>query len=546
MSTRRWNGWGSTSMEYPLPPTARQFLESHLGALQSRADAPITDLLKAVPASRLPDHPLIQKDPEVRLRHARGQSLPDWLELRNGRVNTFPDGVALPASEDQIQSLIDLASLRGWRIIPYGGGTSVVGHINPLPDSQPVLTISMAKLTRLLTLDETSRLAEFEAGVPGPLLESQLGEKGYTLGHFPQSFELSTVGGWIATRSSGQQSYYYGRVEDLFAGGTLIAPGGKLELPPLPASAAGPDLRHLVLGSEGRMGVITRAILRVRPQPAAEGFFGVFFKDWHPGVAAVRALAQSDLPLSMLRLSNPQETETTLILSGKVQLVDYADRGLSLLGYRGRRSLLIFGVTGSPGQINHTRRAVYSLCRQFGGLPVGTIVGKTWIKSRFLTPYLRNTLWEQGIAIDTLETALPWTNVLEAATAIQESIRRAAGQASLPALVFAHLSHLYPDGASIYVTYLFRLDRDPEVTLANWLNMKASASQEIVRFRGTISHQHGVGIDHSPYLAHEKSAAGLAVLESAFGALDPDGLCNPGKLIQPPNLKSGAGHGLVS
>jgi alkyldihydroxyacetonephosphate synthase len=546
MNARRWNGWGFTSKDYPLPVSARPFLESRLGPFQPQVDAPIASLLKAVPESRLPDHPLIHKDPELRLLHARGQSLPDWLALRYGRVNTFPDGVALPTSQDQIQVLLDLASDHGWQIIPYGGGTSVVGHINPVPGARPVLTVSMAKLTRMISLDETSRLAEFEAGVPGPLLESQLAARGYTLGHFPQSFEFSTVGGWIATRSSGQQSYYYGRIEDLFAGGTVIAPGGILELPPLPASAAGPDLRHLVLGSEGHLGLVTRAILRVRSLPAAEGFFGVFFKDWLSGVAAVRALAQSDLPLSMLRLSNPQETETTLVLSGKEKLVGYADRGLSFLGYRGERCLLIFGVTGSASEVARTRRAVGSLCRSFGGLPVGAIVGKTWKKSRFLTPYLRNTLWEQGYAIDTLETALPWTQVIGAADAIQDSIRRAASQAGEPVLVFAHLSHFYPDGASIYVTYLFRLNPDPETTLANWIEMKTAASKEIVRFHGTISHQHGVGLDHAPYLAHEKSTPGIMVLQAAFGALDPGGLCNPGKLLSRSQTGFGGEYGLGS
>ncbi len=461
MNTRRWNGWGTAGTEYPLPKSARTYITERLGSLQPQPDAPLTGLLKAVPTSRLPDHPLISKDPELRLRHARGQSLPDWIALRSGRIDSFPDGVALPEDQFQLQTLVGLAGSQGWQIIPYGGGTSVVGHINPLPGSQPVLTISMENLNQLVSLDETSRLAEFEAGVPGPLLESQLAEHGYTLGHFPQSFEFSTLGGWIATRSSGQQSYYYGRIEDLFAGGTVITPAGLLELPPLPASAAGPDVRQVVLGSEGRLGVIARAVLRVHPRPEAEGFFGVFFKDWHAGVEAVRALAQSDLSLSMLRLSNPQETETTLILSGKDRLVNYAIRGLSLLGYQDERSLLIFGVTGSPGEVARNRRAVESLCRRYAGLPVGSLVGKTWEKSRFRTPYLRNTLWEYGIGIDTLETALPWAQVPEAAASIQLAIRRAAKQSGELVLVFAHLSHFYPDGASIYVTYLFRLKSRP-------------------------------------------------------------------------------------
>jgi alkyldihydroxyacetonephosphate synthase len=363
------------------------------------------------------------------------------------------------------------------------------------------------------------------------LLEKQLAEHGYTLGHYPQSFEFSTLGGWIATRSSGQQSYYYGRIEDLFAGGEVEMPQGTLELPPLPASAAGPDLRQLVLGSEGRLGVITRGTLRVRPLPEAEGFYGVFFPNWQLGCAAVRTIAQSDLPLSMLRLSNARETETTLVLTGKTGLVSWAGRGLRWLGYPDTRCLLIFGVTGPAPQVRRTRRAVHAVCRSQRGLSTGAYIGRIWRKSRFRTPYLRNSLWEAGIAIDTLETAVSWSQVDAAAANLQNSIQAAAAKLGEQVLVFAHLSHLYPDGASLYITYLFRRAAIPEVTLQLWQAMKTAASQEIVRLRGTISHQHGVGSDHASYLAAEKSAAGMQLLEQILQAADPQQLLNPGKLL---------------
>jgi alkyldihydroxyacetonephosphate synthase len=215
-----------------------------------------------------------------------------------------------------------------------------------LQSGAPVLTLSLEKMRRLLELDETSHLATFQAGVPGPELEAQLKARSYTLGHFPQSFECSTLGGWIAARSSGQQSYHYGRIEQLFAGGTLETPRGRLEIKPVPASAAGPDVREMLLGSEGRLGVITQATVRVRRVPEAEAFFGVFFPSWEQGSEAVREIVQNDLPVSMLRLSNPLETETTLVLSGK-SWIRLADRGLRMIGYGDTRCLLIFGVTGS-------------------------------------------------------------------------------------------------------------------------------------------------------------------------------------------------------
>jgi alkyldihydroxyacetonephosphate synthase len=270
-----------------------------------------------------------------------------------------------------------------------------------------------------------SRLATIEAGANGPEIERQLRQHGFTLGHYPQSFELSTLGGWIATRSSGQQSYYYGRIEDLFAGGHLESPAGSLDLPPHPASAAGPDLRQLLLGSEGRFGLITRAVVRVRLIPQFESFYGVFFHSWQDGMDAVRQIAQDHLPVSMARLSNAQETETTLILSGKTRLVNWADRGLRLLKYGPEKCLLIYGITGDEETHQEARDRVGEVIRRTRGLDTGKTAGRAWQRSRFLSPYLRNTLWSAGYAIDTLETALPWSKIPAAAEAITRAIRSA-------------------------------------------------------------------------------------------------------------------------
>lgn len=535
LPARRWNGWGDPAIDYPLPPMALEYLKSRLGNLAHLPDATLEATIASVPPTRMPAHPLVSTAPGDRLTHTRGQSLPDWIALRSGQIGTFTDGVARPENPQDVRELLRFARLNGLIVIPYGGGTSVVGHINPLPSERPVLTISLARMRRLLDLDTTSRLASFEAGVSGPDLEEQLNSSGHTLGHFPQSFEGSTLGGWVATRSSGQQSYYYGRIEDLFAGGTIETFRETLQLPDLPASAAGPDLRQLVLGSEGRLGLVTQATVRVQPLPESEGFYGVFFRDWETGVKAVRQIAQAGLRVSMLRLSNPLETETTLILSGKDRLVGMADRGLRLLRYGEQRCLLIFGVTGRRTATINTRREVEWLCWRSGGLLVGSIVGKTWQKSRFRTPYLRNTLWEQGVAIDTLETALPWQSVKSATSAILDAIQQAAHDAGEKVLSFAHLSHIYPDGASIYFTFLFRRVVDPDTLHERWQRIKSAASQVIVAHHGTISHQHGVGLDHAPYLQAEKGALGMLALQEMFHIFDPDGLLNPGKLLSAPS-----------
>jgi alkyldihydroxyacetonephosphate synthase len=529
---RRWNGWGDEGTTYPLPESAHRFLATKVGEGSSIPDATFDQTLRSVPPSQLTPFSHLSLDPADRLYHARGQSLPDWVALRHGRIEAFPDGVAYPSSHEDVRDLFAYAKRSGSRLIPFGGGTSVVGHINPRPIDRPVLTIDLSRLNRLIDLDITSQLATFEAGVGGPDLEHQLNERGYTLGHFPQSWELSTLGGWIATRSSGQQSYHYGRIEELLAGGHVETPQGPIDLPPLPASAAGPDLRHLVLGSEGRYGIITRAIVRVQRLPEAESFHAIFFHDWSAGADAVREIAQAGIPISMLRLSNAQETEVTLALSGKDQLVGLADRGLRLLKYDENRALLIFGVTGQKALTRLARHETTRIARKHGGFAAGTPIGHLWQKSRFLSPYLRNTLWEQGYALDTVETAVPWSNVEPTALAIQAAIREALQAFPERVLVFAHLSHVYAAGASIYTTYLWRRSADPDQTLAHWQAMKDAASRVIIARGGTISHQHGVGVDHRPYLESEKGAIGMQMIEAVRAQLDPDRLLNPGKLME--------------
>lgn len=528
---KRWNGWGDVNMDYPVPDAAKERLAGVLGSGEVKNDVSLEDTLRSVPDSRLPSHPRVTTDPEQRLRHACGQSLPDWIFLHSGKIPQFPDGVAYPTSDTEIRELFEFARLHDLVLIPYGGGTSVVRHINPPASGAPALTVDLSRLNQLLDLDEISQLATFAAGVNGPEIESQLGKRGFTLGHYPQSFEYSTLGGWIATRSSGQQSYYYGRIEDIFKGGHLETPQGPLDLPPFPASAAGPDLKHLVLGSEGRFGFISRAVVGIHPLPEFEEFYGLFFKDWDHGFAAVRDISQSEAALSMLRLNDAQETEITLLLAGKERLTHWADIGLSGLGYRDQRCLLIFAVTGQRNHAVRTRQQAVRICRRYGGLFAGKIIGEAWRKSRFLIPYLRNTLWDLGYALDTLETAIKWEKVQILKDQVVKSIQGAAHDQDIPILVFGHLSHLYPVGASIYITYIFKRELDPGQNLEVWKSIKRAASETIIKLGGTISHQHGVGYDHAPYLAAEKGALGLELLSSIGENLDPDGILDHDTLL---------------
>lgn len=529
---RRWNGWGDEAVEHVLHEGALAFLAGRLGAGTPFPDATFEAVCAEVPASRLPPHRLVVTDAATRVRHAHGQSLPDWLRLRYGRVGPVPDGVAYPEGTGDVRELLDYARAYGIALIIHGGGTSVAGHLS-VPDGRAVLAVNMTRMRRLLALDSTAQLATFGAGVLGPDLEAQLRTHGYVLGHYPQSFEYSTLGGWIATRSSGQQSLRYGRIEQLFAGGTVETFGGTLRIPAFPASAAGPDLRELVLGSEGRIGVITEATVRVSPLPEREAFHAVFFADWEAAIGAARTLAQAQRTtgLSLLRLSNAVETETMLALAGHARAVGLLQAWLRLRGCGTGKCMLLVGASGSRAQVRHALRQALAACRAHGGVHVGSRLGDKWRQGRFRNVYLRNTAWRHGYAIDTVETAVGWGGVTDMMTAIEAAARQALGAAGEPLHAYTHLSHVYPQGASVYTTFVWRLAGDFDADMARWRAVKDAASGAIVDGGGTISHQHGVGTDHAPWLAAEKGAAGIAALRAVLTHFDPQGLCNPGKLL---------------
>jgi alkyldihydroxyacetonephosphate synthase len=528
---RKWNGWGDTATEFPASAEVNTFLTQLFGPSRALPDVSLEQVLARVPASRLPAHELVNTSPDIRLRHARGQSLPDWLALRSGEIGIFPDGVAEPQSSAEVRQLLDWARANSITVIPYGGGTSVAGHITPLPDVRPVLTLSLARLNQLIDLDPLSQLATIGAGANGPQVEALLNARGYTLGHFPQSFELSTLGGWVVTRSSGQQSLRYGRIEQLFAGGRLETFDGTLDIPTFPASSAGPDLREIVLGSEGRIGVLTEVTVRVTRLPAQEEFHVIFFPDWERAQAAIRELAQARLPLSMLRLSNTEETRTQLILAGHARAVGLLKRYLSLRGAGDSRCMMTVGFTGTARSSGFALAELKRIVKPHGAVSTGTPLGKKWLANRFRAPYLRESLWALGYAVDTLETAVDWPRVTPAIAAIESALREGLAEEGEKVLAFTHLSHLYPQGSSIYTSYLFRVGPDYATTLARWAKLKQAASEAIVQHGGTISHQHGVGRDHAPYMPAEKGERGMAALTALCRHFDPEKLLNPGKLL---------------
>jgi alkyldihydroxyacetonephosphate synthase len=528
---RRWNGWGDDAEAQPLSERARAFLAERIGSAAPSASATRESVLGAVGASRLPAATAFLTDGATRLDHAFGQSLPDWIAMRYGRIGRVADGVALPASHADAIVALDAAKRVGAIVIPYGGGTSVVGHLRVPESDRPAVNVSLEKLTALQAIDPHDLTARFGAGAPGPAIEAALAAHGMTLGHFPQSFELSTAGGWVVTRSSGQQSLRYGRIEQLFHAGRLATPRGELAVGGLPASSAGPDLREAVLGSEGRLGLLTEVTLRIRPRAAHERFHAIFFPGWDAGLGAVRALAQAGVPLSMLRYANPVETETQLaMVEGHDGALKWLRRYLGWRGVGTGACLLLAGVTGSEREARQARAALGEVVGAHRGVSVGTAIGKAWAKNRFRGPYLRNALWDAGIAVETMETCVPWQGATAMVQAIESAGRAALAGEGERAHAFTHLSHVYRQGCSVYSTFVYRLAGDPDADLERWRRLKAAVSHAIVAGGGTISHQHGVGVDHAPYLAAEKGELGLALLRAAARELDPGAMMNPGKL----------------
>lgn len=526
-ATQRWNGWGAAeARDVPLPPALSELLRRELGPGLPGADAPLARVLLTVPPSRLPAGAILSDDPFDRLRHARGQSFPDLVALRAGSVPAVPDAVAFPRTSHDVRAVLGLAAELGASVVPYGGGTSVVGGVTTPESDIPQVTVDLRRMNRLLHVDEASLLATFGPGVTGPHLEAALRARGLTLGHYPQSFERSTLGGWVATRSSGQQSLGSGRIEELFAGGRLESPGGELVLSPFPASAAGPDLRQVILGSEGRLGVLTEVTVRVRRLPEVDEVAGAVLPDWDTALNALRALAAEAAGLSVLRLSTPAETGTSLLLAGRAGVA--VGRLLTLRRLGSERCLLLVGTAGTRGLTDLARQRARRVVRRHGGLWLGKAPGRQWQRNRFRAPYLRDSLWSQGYGVDSMETAAPWSAVPALVAGLEAALHAALDG---PVHVGTHLSHVYPTGSSVYSTVVFRLGDDPAATLQRWRRLKTAATGAVLAGGGTITHQHGVGVDHRDALVVEKGPLGIAALAAVAAALDRDGRMNPGKLL---------------
>jgi alkyldihydroxyacetonephosphate synthase len=547
----RWNGWGRLGESMDLSPSREKALRTEIGRLlQHRISAPpapaALEEIRLGPSKLSPETQNALRSAcgdagfsissLERVTHSLGRSLPDLLRLRRGDIPRAPDAVVYPASEGMVASVLRIASEANLAVIPFGGGSSVVGGVEPrtLRGQTGALSLDTTRLDALVRIDRESLLATFQAGIDGPALETALQPHGLTLGHFPQSFEYSTLGGWIATRSSGQSSSGYGSIEDLLVSVRMVTPEGVVRTLAVPRSSTGPDLNQLVLGSEGTLGVIVEATLRVCDAPAIFEDRGMLFRSFADGVAAVRDATRDGVQVAVMRLSDASELELAQMLRRDPgQRVDPAALALGLLarlGYGAGRVALVYAVeAGSRRRASAALRRMRAIGRAHGGMPLGRAPGRSWRRDRFRTPYLRDWLLELGVAVDTFETAVPWGRIDTTHDSVLRAMRRAAEIHGGAALAAAHLSHSYTDGASLYFTLLYPIDHGND--LVQWEAIKREVTEAIVAAGGTLSHHHGVGVDHLPWLAREKGALGLAALRAARTALDPRGLMNPGKLL---------------
>lgn len=532
----KWWGWGDPSTVPELDGPALDTLRERIGELHPASPLPRLDDFELPAAQGLPPA-LVQAvgeanvftSAEDRLRHATGCGYVDLARLRSGGLDAAPDAVVLPADTDAVKRVLDICAAEGVAVVPFGGGTSVVGGVEPLRGAHGRL-ISL-DLTRLRTVevDPRSLTARLGAGLRGPEAEAELGKHGLVLGHYPQSFEYATIGGFAATRSAGQASSGYGRFDALVSSVRLIAPAGDLETLATPHTAAGPALRELVVGSEGVFGVIPDVTVRVRPAPKQRRYEAWMAEGFEAGAEIVRALAQGPGLPDVIRISDDEETEVSLALSGPRGLTGSLFDGY--LGLRRRRggSLVIVGFEGEEESVARRRALSVRELHRGGAVYLGQSAGRSWEHGRYQGPYLRDTLMGMGAMVETLETSHTWTELAGLHAAVGGAIRDSLAGQGTPGLVFCHLSHAYADGASLYFTFISRSREGAEVE--QWRQVKRAACEAIVASGGTITHHHAVGRDHAPYMEAEVGRTGLDVLSAVKEQLDPAGIMNPGKLL---------------
>ncbi|MBI2027428.1 MAG: FAD-binding oxidoreductase [Deltaproteobacteria bacterium] len=560
----KWWGWGDLSQSFPKDSTQKILNLLPSQWLQKEVDASIPlAITKKIEEIELPGIRLSNQDithfkeivgeknfctdKKTRLCHSFGKSYVDLIQARDKKIRFSPDAVIFPEDERHVHEIIAYAHFQNICVTPFGGGTSVLGGVNPQGTEpyQPVLTLSLRHLDKILKIDAASRMADVQVGILGPDLEKQLNSHGFTLGHFPQSFEFSTLGGWIATRSAGHSSNHYGRIEDLVLSLKVATPQGILETKPHPASSCGPNWNEVYLGSEGSFGVITQASLSLSEIPECKEYLSFLLPSYQEGLNVLRAIKKNYLSPSIVRLSDPHETQFMIALSDD-QPCSKSSRAFLKNAWRSfprtfpkniylsfgqklkkisqqQASLLILCLEGSINEVSTLKSKIKTLCKK--GLSLGKSVGIKWEKNYFLSPYLRDELIHRGVLLDTLETVTSWTYFEKLYLETHKALKNSLGQ---DAIVLCHISHIYPTGASLYFTFLAQAHDNP---ITQWIRMKNDVTQVIMNNHGALSHHHGVGQDHKKWIYDEKGPLVMDQMKALKKFIDPKNILNPNKLL---------------
>ena len=547
---QKWWGWGEESLAYRYEdkPKFVPFVKKMVGVDITRTVQPIPPFSSLdVPASQLTDalrerfveilgDGFVQTDDETRVVHAYGKGVRDLIRIRKGNLGRVPDVVLYPGTQQEVEALVDAAVEADAVVIPFGGGSNIVAALEAEPgETRQVVSVNMGRLRKVLEIDEVSGLAHIQAGVFGPDMEDQLTQRGWTMGHHPDSFVWSTLGGWIATRSSGMQSDKYGDIADIVRGVTMVMPGQVLQLRPLPSSSSGPSVREMVLGSEGRLGIITSVWVNVHRLPEAREIQAYFFPTYEDGLKACQQIVESDAAVMMARVSDPVETQYIMAngkKSGKVSSL--ANKAIQALMVRKgwdleNIAMSFIGFEGSENHVRYEKGLVGKIVRATGGMGVGKGPGSLYDQKKYDTPYIRDFMLDRGLICDVSETTTPWAYAAEIHSKTVARFHETMNEMGVRGVVFCHLSHSYHSGACQYFTFAIADDGDNQEETYD--RAKRVIQQSFMDFHGTVSHHHGVGEEHSPWMDQDISPAGVFIQRKLFEGVDPGRNLNPGKIV---------------
>jgi alkyldihydroxyacetonephosphate synthase len=542
----KWWGWGNkdkfANLENYLGIKTYLNNKFSIKNLQNKKKFSIEDII--IPNSKMPSNivskfiKLLGKErvfqcKKERIIHTFGKSYKDSLKIRSNKIDIAPDLVIYPESEEEIKSIFLIAKTYQIAIVPFGGGTSVVGGLDAKPgQNKYVLSLDLTRLNKIIKIDKQSRTALIEAGKFGPEIEEELKQAGLTLGHYPQSFEFSTLGGWIAARSSGQNSILFGGIESLVIALKMVSPNGEVHTIHSPRMATGPDFKEIILGSEGSLGVITKALVKISPIPERQEYNMYVFKNFQEAKNAAKDITQNKIPVAMIRVSNEDETEAFFAMgkSKKTFLSDFFSKIIKK--YMRIKNIdpkccstMLVGFEGNENDILINKEKITKLFSNYSQLSLGTKPGKKWLKDRFFLPYIRDEFMDNDLLIDTLETSTTWNRLDELYKLIKKAIHDSIDTDKV--IIYTHLSHFYNSGASLYVTIVAL--QNTENPILQWQNMKEKVNKTLKEFNAPISHHHGVGIDHKDGIHWSNSEQLL--MQNLKDQFDPNGIMNPGKLL---------------